>query len=98
MSEPAKNTAQPTNRYPSTFIYDLSAARSGLPAGRARWHAGSRRRRDRLMRGPARLDMRVVPVERGALGPDPPYRREVVPRRRAGRRPLQIAAPAPGVV
>src|SRR4029077_20882722 len=71
----------------------------GPPARLARWHAGSRRRRrDGLLLGPARLDVRVVQVERGALGPDARYRREVVPRRRAGRRPLQRVAPAPGIV
>src|SRR5215471_1894887 len=51
-----------------------------------------------LGRGPARLDMRVVQVERGALGPDARYRGEVVPRRRAGRRPFQGVGPPPRVV
>src|SRR5262249_53983898 len=36
--------------------------------------------------GPAGIDVRVVQVERGPLRPDPRYRSEVVPRRRAGRR------------
>ena len=43
-------------------------------------------------------DLGVVQVERRALGADPRDRVEVVPRRRAGRRPLQGAAPAPRVV
>ena len=33
MSEAPKNAAQPTNRYPSTFIYDLSTARPPGQAG-----------------------------------------------------------------
>ena len=41
---------------------------------------------------------RVVQVERGALGADPRDAVEVVPRRRAGGRPLQRRAVAPRVV
>src|SRR5450830_631043 len=43
-------------------------------------------------------DLRVVEVERRRLGTDARDRGEVVPRRRAGRRPLERAAVAPRVV
>src|SRR5882757_1415914 len=46
----------------------------------------------------AQRDLGVVQVEGGGLGADPRQRVEVVPRRRAGGRPLQRAAPAPRVV
>src|SRR3982074_2032041 len=42
--------------------------------------------------------MRVVQLERRTLGPDPRQLGEVVPRRRAGRRPLQRVPVAPRVV
>src|SRR6185312_16599258 len=48
--------------------------------------------------GTAGLDVRVVQVERGPLGPDPRDPGEVVPRRRAGGRPLQRVAIPPRVI
>src|SRR4051794_31992264 len=42
--------------------------------------------------------LRMVQVERGSLRADPRQREEVVPRRRARRRPLQRGAIAPWVV
>src|SRR5262249_10942500 len=107
MSVPAKNTAQPMNRPPSTFIRYLSGTDCGRATAsrhalvRWRWRLVRRRRRERLFdpqRGPALFDVRVVQVERRPLGPDPRDPGEVVPGRRAGRRPLQRVGVAPRVV
>src|SRR5260370_27096567 len=51
-----------------------------------------------LLRVTARADLRVVQVERWPLRPDARYRGEVVPRRRAGGRPLQRVGEAPRIV
>src|SRR3982074_2953710 len=86
---PPKNPAQPRNSYPSTF---MKTSLLGAAAG-----GGA----DRLLLGvpvPAGSDGRVMQVERGPLGPDARYRGEVVPRRRAGRRPFQRVGEAPWVV
>src|SRR5260370_31693797 len=43
-------------------------------------------------------DMRIVQVEGRALRPDPRYGGEIVPRRRAGRGPLQRVRKSPRVI
>src|SRR5216683_809759 len=105
MSVPAKNTAQPMNRPPSTLIRYLPGAavrpRGRVPRRSLAVDVRRGRRRDRLpdsQRGPALLDVRVVQVERRPLGPDPRHPGEIVPRRRAGRRPLERVAVPPRVV
>src|SRR5215469_18512971 len=106
MSVPAKNTAQPMNRPPSTFIRYLPGAGCGRATASPlvrRWRRLVRRRRHRQrlfdpQRGPALFHVRVVQVERWPLGPDPRDPGEVVPGRRAGRRPLQRVGVAPRVV
>src|SRR5262249_35427313 len=65
--------------------YARSEAAPGLAAG-AYSPRGAAGPGETAIGGPAGFDVRVVQVERGPLGPDPRYRREVVPRRRAGRR------------
>src|SRR3984957_611856 len=97
MSAPPKKIAQPMNREPSNFIWHLPGAQWGLPA------TGPSRGsflvlQDPLLMCPARLDVRVVQVEGGPLGADARDAGEVVPRRRAGRRPLQRVPVAPRVV
>src|SRR5690349_7884239 len=87
-SAPAKKMPQPRNSQPSTFIWaNLLSRLDG-------------RGRDLLLdsvRGTAPLDVRVVRLERGPLGPDPRDPVEVMPRRRAGGRPLEGAGVAPRV-
>src|SRR5262249_45196140 len=86
------------NRYPSTFMRRLRpGARSPAPACRADL-GRSLLRRNGFACGPPGFDLRVVQVEGGPLGPDARNEREVVPRRRAGRRPLQRVRVAPWVV
>src|SRR5689334_7696296 len=92
----AKNAAEPTNSHPSTFMsYLRPALGSWAPARRA--CPGSLGSRNGLPVPPG-PDLRVVQIERGALGPDTRDGSEVVPRRRAGRRPLQRVRVAPWVV
>src|SRR6266516_4686868 len=95
-STTAKNAAQPTNSHPSTFMsYLCPAAASWASVRRA--CPGSLGGRNGLTVPPG-PDLRVVQVERGALGPDARDGGEVVPRRRAGRRPFQRVRVAPRVV
>src|SRR5260370_42388760 len=87
MSAPPKKPPQPMNSQPSTFIASplLPRALDG---------------RDLLfetVRFPAPLDVRVVRLEGGPFGSDPGDPVEVVPRRRAGRRPFERAAVPPRV-
>src|SRR5256884_1965385 len=87
MSVPPKKIPQPRNSQPSTFIWGplLPRALDG---------------RDRLLdpgRVPAPLDVRVMRLEGGPLGPDPRDPVEVMPRRRAGRRPFERARVSPRV-
>src|SRR5438067_8323235 len=91
----AKNAAQPTNSHPSTFMSYLRPA-LGSRASARRACPGSLGGRNGLTVPPG-PDLRVVQVERGALGPDTRDGGEVVPRRRAGRRPLQRVSVAPRV-
>src|SRR5215475_1980522 len=78
----AKNAAQPTNNHPSTFMSYLRPAVSSWASVR-RARPGSLGGRNGLTL-PPRPDLRVVQIERRALGPDTRDGREVVPRRRAG--------------
>src|SRR6266567_5254134 len=96
MSATPKKMAQPRNSQPSTLM--------PVPLPLSARYAGPRRasvaRTDRLpllgiAAGP---DVRVMQVKGRALGPDPRNRGEVVPRRRAGRRPLERVAEAPRIV
>src|SRR6266851_10146730 len=84
--------AQPRKSQPSTLMP------VPLPWS-ACWRA-SLARPDRLAfrRVAASPDLGMVQVERWPLGPDPRDRGEVVPRRRARRRPLQRVGKAPRVV
>src|SRR5712692_6399171 len=96
MSATPKKMAQPRNSQPSTLMPEplpSSAHRAGLPRA-------SVARADRLALGrvPASAHIWVMQVEGGALRPDPRDRDEVVPRRRAGRGPLQRVGEAPRVV
>src|SRR5690349_17529350 len=101
MSATPKKMAQPRKSQPSTLMLGLlpvssltsSTARLCQPPGHQRPTA-----RDASVAGPDRLALRrvaagaymgVVQVERRALGPDPRDRGEVVPRRRARRRPFE---------
>src|SRR5436190_24063971 len=92
----AKNAAQPTNSHPSTFMGHLCPAAASWASVRCAC-PGSLGGRNGLT-VPAGPDLRVVQIERGTLGPDARYEREVVPRRRAGGRPLQRVRVAPRVV
>src|SRR6266567_4834484 len=105
MSATPKKMAQPRKSQPSTLMpLPLSLSVRGddppQPHARSARPRASVTRLDRpaLGRVAARPDVRMVQVEGGALGPDPRDRREVVPRRRAGRRPLQRVAESPRVV
>src|SRR5215469_13869201 len=97
MSATPKKIAQPRNSQPSTLMPLLphaSSYNSMLCSNPIRPDP------DRLALfwvapGP---DFRVVQIERGPLRPDARNRGEVVPRRRAGGRPLERVRPAPGVV
>src|SRR6201996_374107 len=92
MSAPPKKIPQPKKSQPSTFMPLLPYPHRPVRLGR--------QRRDLLveaLRGPAPLDVGVVRLERRPLGADPRDPVEVVPRRRAGRRPLQRAGEAPRV-
>src|SRR5215813_10272145 len=91
----AKNAAQPTNSHPSTFMRYLCPA--GSWASRRRACRGSLGCLNGLTGAP-RPDLRVVQIERRALGPDARDGSEVMPRRRAGRGPLQGVRVAPWVV
>src|SRR5215470_19523635 len=91
----AKNAAQPTNSHPSTFMRYLCPAGSWASVRRACRDSPGRLHGLTGAPGP---DLRVVQIERGAFGPDARDGREVVPRRRAGRRPLQRVRVAPRVV
>ena len=68
-----------------TRSYFFAAVRAGMVCSRP-------------CEAPAVHDVRVVQVERGALGADARDAVEVVPRRRAGGRPLQRGGEAPGVL
>src|ERR1700753_2287690 len=89
MSEPARKIPTPRKSQPSTFMRDTLL----LLLGRAD-------RRDVLLDAlgiRAVLDVRVVRVERGTLRADTRDPVEVVPRRRAGGRPLQRGGVTPWV-
>src|SRR6266516_3597309 len=93
-----KKIPQPRNSQPSTFIWEPLLC--FLERSRRRSLARALDGRDRLLdpvRLPAPLDMRVVRLEGGPLGPDPRDPVEVVPRRRAGRRPFERTAVTPRV-
>src|SRR5579859_142528 len=90
MSATPKKMAQPRKSQPSTL----------MPAPLPCWPSASLARTDgvalrRIAAGP---HARVMQVEGRPLGPDLRDGREVVPRRRAGRRPLQRVGEAPRVV
>src|SRR4051812_48661015 len=92
----AKKNAPAAKSVVSTFTSRLSVlGPAGVQLGTAADPAGQAV----VRRGDAgRRSLGVVEVEGGALGADPRQREEVVPRRRAGRRPLERASVAPRVV